>query len=84
MRSVDGDTVYRLGRVSKVYTVLAFLAEARDVHWNSPITNFVPELAKLSKNGSSGEFDSVRQTAWDDITIGALASQVSGVGRDCK
>jgi hypothetical protein len=82
--SVDGDTVYRLGSVTKVYTVLAFLAEAGDVNWNAPITKFVPELAKYAGNASSDGFDSVRQTAWEDITIGALASQVSGVGRDCK
>jgi hypothetical protein len=84
VRSVDGDTVYRLGSVTKVFTVLAFLAEAGDVDWNSPITRFVPELAKYVGNSSSGGFDSVRQTAWEDITIGALASQVSGIGRDCK
>jgi hypothetical protein len=83
--TVDRDTVYRLGSVTKVYTVLAFLAEAGDVQWNSPITKYVPELAKLSTNGSSSDgFDDVRQTAWDDITLGALASQVSGIGRDCK
>jgi len=84
VKDVDGDTVYRLGSVSKVFTVLAFLAEAGDVHWNQPITKYVPELAKLAGRASSSDFDSVRETAWDDITVGSLASQVSGLGRDCK
>jgi CubicO group peptidase (beta-lactamase class C family) len=81
---VDGDTVYRLGSVSKVFTVLTFLAERGDVEWNQPITKFIPELAKFSGRSTSDNFDGVRETDWDDITIGALASQVSGIGRDCK
>jgi hypothetical protein len=81
---VDGNTVYRLGSVTKVFTVLAFLAEAGDVDWNQPITKYLPELAKLTGRSESNDFDSVRETDWDDITISALASQVSGLGRDCK
>jgi hypothetical protein len=84
VKTVDADTVYRLGSVSKVFTVLAFLAEVGDADWNQPITKYIPELAKRSGTGSSADFDSVRQTAWEDITIGSLASQVSGLGRDCK
>lgn len=83
VRSVDGDTVYRIGSVSKVFTVLAFLAEVGDVVWNEPITKYVPELANHSAQASSNNFDPVKDTDWDDITIGALAAQVSGLGRDC-
>lgn len=81
VKIVDGDTVYRLGSVSKVYTVLTWLAERGDVEWNTPITEYIPELR--GKNGSVGQ-DPVRRTDWEDITIGALASQVAGIGRDCK
>jgi hypothetical protein len=84
VKQVDGDTVYRLGSVSKVFTVLAFLAEVGDVQWNQPITKYVPELAKQPSRTASTDFDEVRETAWDDITLGALASQVSGIGRDCE
>jgi hypothetical protein len=84
VKSVDGNTVYRLGSVSKVFTVLAWLAELGDVHWNQPITNFIPELAALSAQATSRPFDGVRQTSWEDVTIESLASQVSGLGRDCK
>jgi hypothetical protein len=84
VKKVDGDTVYRLGSVSKAFTVLAFLAEVGDVHWNQPITKYIPELANQSARSTSADFDSVRETDWDDITIGALASQVSGLGRDCE
>jgi len=84
VKKVDGDTVYRLGSVTKVFSVLTFLAEAGDVHWNMPITKFVPELAKYSGRSTQPDFDPVKETDWDDITIGSLASQVSGLGRDCE
>ncbi|KAL6706258.1 hypothetical protein ACN47E_005993 [Coniothyrium glycines] len=79
---VDGNTIYRLGSVSKVLTVLAFLAELGDVHWNQPITKVIPEIARLAGRSTSSTFDVVRETAWDDVTIGSLAAQVSGLGRD--
>jgi CubicO group peptidase (beta-lactamase class C family) len=83
VKHIDSNTVYRLGSVSKIFTVVAWLAELGDVHWNQPITNFIPELVDISAQDSSQPFDNIRQTAWEDITIAALASQVSGIGRDC-
>ncbi|KAJ4346449.1 uncharacterized protein N0V89_010378 [Didymosphaeria variabile] len=82
VKKVDGNTVYRLGSVTKVFTVLTFLAEAGDVYWTTSITKFIPELAKYEGRSSQPDFDPVRETDWDDITIGSLASQVSGLGRD--
>jgi hypothetical protein len=84
VRQVDENTVFRLGSVTKVFTVLAWLAEAGDVDWNQPITKYVPELAAVAARAQNPDFDRVREAVWDDITIGALASQVSGLGRDCK
>jgi hypothetical protein len=85
VKSVDGDTVYRLGSVTKVYTVLAWLAERGDAEWNQPIIKYIPELqGKSGSTDGNGKLDSVRSVDWEDITIGALASQVSGIGRDCK
>lgn len=83
VKQVNGDTVYRLGSVSKIFTILAFLAEVGDIYWNQPITKFIPELAQYSQRVSTQDLDDVRRTDWDDITIGALAAQVSGIGRDC-
>lgn len=84
VKQVNGDTVFRIGSVSKIFSVLAFLAEVGDRDWNRPITEFIPELAQYSRDASTQPLDEVRRTDWDDITLGALASQVSGVGRDCK
>ncbi|KAF2996923.1 hypothetical protein E8E13_006113 [Curvularia kusanoi] len=82
VKQVNGDTVYRIGSVSKIFAVLAFLAEVGDRDWNTPITEFIPELARYSRQALTLPVDDVRRTDWDDITIGALASQVSGIGRD--
>lgn len=84
VRNVDGNTIYRIGSISKVFTILAFLAEVGDAHWNTPITEFIPELAQYSAQSLTRSIDDVRRTDWEDITIGALAAQVSGVGRDCE
>jgi hypothetical protein len=84
VKEVGPDTVYRIGSVSKIFTVLAFLAEVGDTHWNTPITAFLPELAQYSAQVATQPIDDVQRTDWEDITVGALASQVSGVGRDCK
>jgi hypothetical protein len=79
--SVDSNTVYRIGSVSKLWTVYLYLIKAGDASWNQPITNFVPELATIAQkyNASNNEVDNV---SWNSITVGALASQLAGIGRD--
>ena len=81
VKRVGANTVYQLGSVTKVFTVLAFLAEVGDMHLNEPITKFIPELAT---NRSKAELDAVRYVNWDGVTIGGLASQMTGAGRVCK
>ena len=85
--NVDGDTIFRIGSVSKLMPVYLFLIKQGFVHFNDPITNYIPELAAAVQaqgqngTGDDGAFDHVQ---WDEVTIGALASQSSGIGRDGK
>lgn len=55
----------RIASVTKVFTVLAVLLSEDSIRWDDCITKFVPGLDK----------------AYADVTIGALASQTSGLGR---
>ncbi|KAI1814380.1 beta-lactamase/transpeptidase-like protein [Poronia punctata] len=76
VKTVDSDTVFRIGSLTKVLTNYLFLINAGDRIWNEPITKYVDELRALG-NGSE-----VTNTAWDQVTIGGLASQMTGIPRD--
>ncbi|KAI0176545.1 beta-lactamase/transpeptidase-like protein [Hypoxylon sp. FL1284] len=78
---VDGDTVYRLGSVTKIFTALTFLAQVGDSMWNDPITKYLPEIRALVKDGDDASH-SISKPDWEAITIGSLASQMSGLVRD--
>jgi Beta-lactamase len=80
VKSVDGDTVYRIGSCTKLLTVYAFLIADGDIKFNEPITKYVPEILAASKDG---KVDAVKRIAWGEVTIGALASHMAGLGPDC-
>ncbi|KAI0399138.1 beta-lactamase/transpeptidase-like protein [Xylaria palmicola] len=81
VRKIDGDTVYRMGSLTKVFTMLTFLAEVGDSSWNEPIGKFIPEIADMVANGPDTSH-SLTSPDWGSITIGSLASQISGIMRD--
>jgi CubicO group peptidase (beta-lactamase class C family) len=84
---VDGDTVYRVGSVSKAVTTLALLRElARGgrVAWDDPVTKYLPELAAAAGNSTTsgdGDADTVERIRWNQVTLQALACQLGGVPR---
>ncbi|KAI0444317.1 beta-lactamase/transpeptidase-like protein [Xylaria telfairii] len=77
VNTVDENTVFRLGSLSKIHTIYLFLINAGDKVWNEPITKYVPELRELTSRS-----DPVLDTAWEKVTIGGLATQMTGVPRD--
>ncbi|OTB12109.1 hypothetical protein K445DRAFT_306250 [Daldinia sp. EC12] len=82
VKKVDGDTVYRLGSVTKIFTILTFLAEVGDTMWNEPITKYIPEIKAMVTGADTSH--SISKPDWDSITIGSLATQMSGLVRDCN
>ena len=80
-RKIDGDTVYRIGSVTKIFTVLTFLATVGDGVMNDPITKYLPDIEKLARNTST--VPGIFKPDWDEITVGSLATQMSGLIRDC-
>ncbi|KAI1876730.1 uncharacterized protein JN550_000802 [Neoarthrinium moseri] len=82
VKKVDAHTVYRIGSVTKIFTALAFLAEAGDKYFSHPITDFVPELAAINAKRANAPVDELRTVDWEDINIQSLLSQMSGIERD--
>jgi len=77
-QKVGPDTVFRLHSISKLITVYAILAKLGDKYWDEPVTKYIPELARLQRGNPA--YDVI----WDEVTLGSLASLMSGVGRDCE
>ncbi|KAJ9609536.1 hypothetical protein H2200_005863 [Cladophialophora chaetospira] len=71
---VNGDSIYRVASVSKLFTVYAGILNLAEEDWNSPISEIIPELTTAdSENGSAYTID------WDEITPWALATQLAGI-----
>ena len=83
VKNVTGNTVYRLGSLSKVITTYTLLVADGFKHFQDPIGNFLPALLQGStdKNASS---DSITSTDWEDVTLQALASHMAGIGVECE
>ncbi|KAK6953838.1 hypothetical protein Daesc_003800 [Daldinia eschscholtzii] len=77
VKTVDENTVFRLGSLTKIYTIYSFLINAGDKHWDEPVTKYVPELQALANRS-----DPVNYVAWDEITLGGLATQLTGIPRE--
>lgn len=71
---VDGDSLYRIASITKVFTVLGLLYqhEAGALDLDRPISDYISDFA----GPDAGELP------WKDITLRALASQLSGIPRD--
>ncbi|KAK0100307.1 hypothetical protein ONS95_008265 [Cadophora gregata] len=81
VKTVDPESVYRIGSVTKLMTVYTALIQCGSNHFNEPITKYIPELQQAAQtlNATSNPLD---HPSWEEITLGELASQQSGIGRD--
>ena len=78
--TVDSKTVYRVGSASKAFTMLAIL-KLPGLSLDDPVTKYLPKLKKLKQ--TTADLSALPTINWDDITIGALAAHLAGVGVDC-
>lgn len=84
VKEVNGDTVYRIGSLTKIYTIFTWLVEVGDRHWRQPIVDLVPELAEIAaSNGHRVEMDPIMTVNWKEITVGELAGQLAGLVHGC-
>ncbi|KAE8347154.1 hypothetical protein BDV24DRAFT_174695 [Aspergillus arachidicola] len=85
VREIDADTVFRIGSVSKLWTVLMLLIEKGDASFSEPVAKYVPELrdaAKELRHNATMRDDEIDHLRWDEVTIGELASHMTGVIRE--
>ena len=80
---IDGDTVFRIGSCSKIWTVLLLLMETGEALFHEPVWKYFPEVEHAIKelDGGLNEIDHVH---WEDVTIGDLVSQTAGLERSCQ
>jgi hypothetical protein len=79
--TLNEDTVFRVGSVSKLLTVYTLLAEVGMKRMNDPVTKWVPELAQAARKN---KVDPARKVQWDEVTIGQLSGHLAGISRNCK
>ena len=68
---VDDESFYRIASITKTFTTLAILkqAAAGNLSLDDPVNKYLPDLKG--------------NIPWKDITLRTLASQLSGIPRDC-
>ncbi|KAK5628829.1 hypothetical protein RRF57_004544 [Xylaria bambusicola] len=82
---VDRDSIFRIGSVTKIFSVWSFLIEVGDEYFLEPVTKYIPELANSScamgvcQQEVYNDIDCVK---WNEVTLGQLASQSAGIPRD--
>jgi CubicO group peptidase (beta-lactamase class C family) len=69
--SLDDGTIFRIGSVSKLFTVYTLLNAAGIEIFQHPVTQYLPELKGNTERS---------KIIWEEVTVGALASQQGGVG----
>lgn len=86
VQKVDENTVFRIGSISKLWTVLLYLIHAGDKGFHDPVTKYIPELkaAAAAAAAAAVEEDAIDTLRWEDVTIKELASHMAGVSRDCE
>ncbi|KAL4995037.1 beta-lactamase/transpeptidase-like protein [Aspergillus recurvatus] len=77
---INEDTVFRIGSSSKIWTVLLLLMETGDALFQEPVSKYLPEV-RDAIDELDGDLNDVDHARWEDVTIGDLVSQTSGLER---
>ena len=75
--NVTGNTVFRIASLSKIFTVLAILLQQQEgkLDLKDPVTKYLPQLRQN---------DIPDGVQWEHISLESLASQLSGIPRECS
>lgn len=80
VKHMDGNAIVRVGSLSKLITTYLLLKEVGDGAWDLRVTDVIPEL----KGNEKWKEDELAFTKWQEVTLGTLAGQISGVVVNCE
>jgi hypothetical protein len=75
-KTIDGNSILRVGSISKLITTYIYLINAGFKGWNDPITDYVPQLTAYAEKSKGNPLDVVD---WDEVTVGSLVSHLAGI-----
>lgn len=81
VQEVDENTVFRIGSISKLWTMFLLMTLGGTRYFHEPVSKYVPELQTRYSTAQSK--DKINYLQWRDVTIGELASHQAGLTRDC-
>lgn len=70
--SIDEQTIYRVGSLSKLFPALAILQNP-SVEMDDSVVKYIPELQGAK-----------RGITWEEVTVGAMMEHLSGIATDSK
>lgn len=79
-KEVDEDTMFRIGSISKLWTMYLFMTLEGTRYFHEPVSKYVPEL-QIEYSLAQAK-DKINYLQWSDVTIGELASHQAGLARD--
>jgi CubicO group peptidase (beta-lactamase class C family) len=82
VQEVNEDSVFRIGSISKVWTMFLYMTLNGTKYFHDPVSQYVPELRTNHK--AKHTKDAIDHVQWHDVTIGELASHQAGILRDCE
>ncbi|KAL2861775.1 hypothetical protein BJX68DRAFT_251631 [Aspergillus pseudodeflectus] len=75
--TANKDSIYRADGLTEIFTVwILLLTEDSDQVLDDPVTKYMPELGDDTRGQGAVEY-----VAWDEVTVGQLASHMSGLER---
>ena len=78
---VTGDSIFRVGSISKLFTVYLLLTlDGNLSRLSDKVIDYIPELA--APPNANDEVPAAPD--WTHITVGDLATHLAGIARDCK
>jgi hypothetical protein len=80
VEKVDENSAFRVGTISDLVTVYMLLITGGDSLFSLPVTHVVPEL----RGCVEWKGNEVENVKWENITLGALTGQLSGIEANCE